>query len=772
MSMARFALGVLLGDAVQMQQPELSALGSYLLTAALGVLALLAARRRPWLLLLGAALAAYGTTGWRAQARLADRLAPALWGGELTLRGSVAELPQWTAHGCRFVFAPRPPTPHGVPRRLLASWAHAPGAPCAVRGGELWRLRMRLVPLHGLANPGGSDAELWAFAQRLGGRATVLGGARERAGRGLVATRERLRQRLHEALSGSAQLGAVAALALGEQSALDATAWALYRDTGVAHLFSISGLHIALLAALAGALAAALWRRASAFGRPCALWLATPLLAARVRVLAALLYAVLAGFGVPAQRALLMLTAVALALRGGVRSDWREVLCWALAAVLLWEPWALPQPGAWLSFGAVAALCLGAVRAAHGEPVRGLAVRVLARLRQAAGAQFAVCTALLPLTLVFFQQIAWVAPLANALAIPLTTLGVVPLALLGLALPAPLDAAAWHAAAWMLDALQPWLRWLGGWPRWSAPAPSPAALAFAAPGVVALLLPWGWRLRVPGVALLLPLLAGPAPSPQRAHLEAWLADVGQGSAVLLRTAHHALLFDSGPPGSGSRVLLPLLRARGVGAPDVLLLSHGDSDHVGGAAELTRLWPRMRLLRSPGDANSYGLTRTGDCRAGQRWNWDGVRFQVLHPPAGARSSRSNALSCVLLVRAAGGSVLLTGDIERAQERELIARAGDDVRADLLVVPHHGSRGASSEALLRAVAPRVAAVQSGWRNRYGHPHRQTLQRYAAQAIELHRTDREGALRWHDAEPAMLRGWRAAHPHYWRPAIRGVP
>jgi competence protein ComEC len=208
----------------------------------------------------------------------------------------------------------------------------------------------------------------------------------------------------------------------------------------------------------------------------------------------------------------------------------------------------------------------------------------------------------------------------------------------------------------------------------------------------------------------------------------------------------------------------MLRALGVSGVDRVVLSHGDADHVGGAAELARALPGADMLGSLARGQTFGFARARRCVAGQRWRWDGVDFLMLHPPPGTAPSRRNAASCVLRVAGAHGSVLLSGDIERAQELALVA-AGAALRVDLLLVPHHGSRGASSEALLRATRARVAAAQVGWRNRYGHPHPQALQRYAARGVALHRTDLEGALRWRDAETAALQGWRALHPRYWR-------
>ena len=731
----------------------------------------------------------FGLAGWRALPRLRDRLAPELWGASLRVQGVVLGLPALDAGATRFEFSPTP-AQHGLPSRLLVSWsAGGGGGPPRLQAGQAWSLPLRLRPALGLANPGGADAELRWLRQGVGGLASVRRGRDappaerrpelDRAGawQRLQALRARLRARLYAAMGSHPRAGTLAALALGDQAAVGEAEWQVYRATGVAHLMAVSGLHVGLQAWLAGALAGGLWRRLRWRGLPLPLRLPAPWPVGAARALGALGYAMLAGFGVPAQRAVLMLV-VALALRLCARRlAWAQVLGAALCAVLLWDPWAIAQPGIWLSFGAVAALLLAEPSGSAQEP-RGPRPRWRAawlRLRAAARAQWAVSLALAPLTLVFFQQVSLAAPLANALAIPVVTLGVLPLAMLGFVLPTPLDALAWRLAAGLQDALLLPLGHMAAWPRaqWHAAAPSAPALALALPAVLALVLPWPWRLRLPGAAALALLLLAPAPRPRQGHLEAWLADVGQGSAIVLRTRRHTLVFDTGPPlgrhaEAGSRVLLPLLRHLGERRLDLVVLSHADADHIAGAGALARAYPgtpaagsvRARRLRALGFASA---TR---CRAGQAWTWDGVRFEWLHPEPRSRLREDNAGSCVLRAASAHGSVLLTGDLERAQELTLLrGPRARGLHADLLVAGHHGSRGSSSEEFLRMVAARAVAVQAGLLNAYGHPHPEFLARLREQGLCPGRTDLQGALAWSDRQPWRLLGWRAAQPRFWR-------
>jgi competence protein ComEC len=445
---------------------------------------------------------------------------------------------------------------------------------------------------------------------------------------------------------------------------------------------------------------------------------------------------------VPAQRTVLMLAAVAGLQTLGLRWPWPLVLLAAAVAVTAVDPWALMQPGFWLSFGAV-----GLLMAAGGAPAEGWRARLKAALRT----QAIATVGLAPLSLICFAQLSAVGLLANLLAIPLISFVLTPLALLGGLLP-PL----WTLAALLTELLMAWLRLLSSLPGavfWLPAAPAWAqALALLGAALVAMRLPW--RLRLAGLAMMLPLLWPAVPRPADGEFELLAPDIGQGNAVLVRTRGHALLFDTGPayaPGAdaGERVLLPLLRSLGLGRLDVLMLSHRDSDHVGGAATLLQALPVTELRSSlePGHALLRTAPAETRCEAGQGWTWDGVRFDILHPlPAHYEAGlKSNDLSCVLRITAASGRrALLAGDLEAEQERALVRREAD-LRADVLLVPHHGSKTSSSAELLAAVRPAVALVQAGYRSRFGHPAPPVLARYQAAGVEVVASPACGAWRW---------------------------
>ena len=715
-----------------------------------------------------------------------------LVGADLQLTGVIASLPQPGPQGTRFVFRVEQAQHQGrvmpVPERVALGWYRGfdgdemlAAPPQELRAGQRWQFVARLRPPHGTLNPHGFDLELWLFEQGIRASGSVRATSavsprllREDAGYRVQRARQTVRDAILLRVPDAAAAGVLAALAVGDQAAIGSGDWDLFRDTGVAHLMSISGLHVTMFAWLAAALLGALWRLSPRL----MLALPAPRAARWGGVLAAAGYTLLAGWGVPAQRTLCMLVTVALLHSAGVRWPQTLVLLVAALAVSLLDPWALMQPGFWLSFVAV-----GLLMAA--EPVTGIPAaagtgwrdRVLPALRRGLRTQVVASVGLAPLTLVFFQQVSLVGFVANLVSIPLVTLAVVPLALMGMLMPA-----LWQPAAALVQALLAVLQGLAGVPLglWTAAAaPAWAALAGLLGGAL-LLMPLPWRLRLLGLPLMLPLLAPPVPRPPPGSFEVLAADIGQGTALLVRTHAHLLVYDTGPRYSGDgdagqRVLLPLLRARGERRIDLLLLSHRDTDHVGGAASLLAGLPVGAMSGSLADEHPLRDARVLQqrCLAGQAWTWDGVRFELLHPLAGdyRASATPNSLSCVLRVQSADGhSLLLAGDIESAQETALVARHAAALRSDVLLVPHHGSRTSSSAAFIAAVTPRTALVQAGYLNRFGHPAPEVEARYRAAGARLLRSDACGAWTWQSE--GTMRCEREAAPRYWhhRPEAGG--
>ncbi|MFM0730881.1 DNA internalization-related competence protein ComEC/Rec2 [Paraburkholderia sediminicola] len=788
----------------------------------------------------------FGYAAWRAEMRLAVSLPSAWEGRDIDVVGSIKGLPSRDDKGARFLFEVDSADPvdsvdapiAAFPRVIQLSWIAEDAPPPLLEPGARWRLTVRLKRPHGNANFGVRDAEASLLARNV--RATGYVSAPARAvrlpgnARGVSVTVDRwravLRARIDTVLADAPHRGIVVALAIGAQDEVSAADWLLMRGTGTSHLVAISGLHIGFVAGLAAWLAGAVWRRSGFIGRNWPLLLPAQIVAVTGGALFAGLHAALAGFNVPAQRALWMAGVVALAFISGRNVPRSVVLAWALGLVLLIDPWAVVSAGFWLSFCAVAAILFAMSgrprmqdheqrRDEEGEggaaPTRlarlwsGLGRRVRAfgeRLRNAAHVQFAVTVALAPLTVYWFAQIPLIGPLANAFAIPWVSLLVTPAVLAGVALPAPFDAHAFRAAHSLLDLLTAGLQMLSGpaWALWRLPQPHAWPLAAAAVGVLWCLAPRGWPLRWAAPLTWLPLLL-PAPSgPPYGSFRLTALDIGQGTSVLVETAHHTLLFDTGPgPESthaGERVVVPFLQARGVTALDTLIISHADSDHSGGApAVLDAIEVRQMVAAlaptNPlwSNAKQHGAD-TLPCAAGQRWQWDGVEFAMLWPDAGPLQGKPNAHCCVLRVstlpaamsspvmaslpaaegvslakgRAAVGSMpvgsvqtatprmaaLLAADIEAPVERILLARDRGALRAQVLVVPHHGSKTSSTEPFLDSIDPLIALFQVGYRNRFHHPNAGVFERYKARHIELARSDADGAVRV-DVSPEFSRG-----------------
>lgn len=782
------AAGLVLAVALQLQQERLWPAGACVGFGLLALLGLAALRRWPramlGLALLTGFCAGAGLTGARALHQASQVLAPDLEGQSLRVTGRVSRLPQSVAQGYRFEFrieqAERADGQRTgalrLPDRVQLGWRAYPGqAPVPpLQAGDRWQFVVRLAQPHGLANPNGFDREAWLWEQGIGATGHVRNGRGDEPPRFLGPSGwhpvERVRQRVGERIArqvdDARSAGVLAALAVGDQGAIERSDWALFRATGVAHLVSISGLHVTLFAWLAARLVGALWRRLGS-GRPGVLLaVPAPVAADLGGVALAAAYALLAGWGVPAQRTLAMLALVVGLRLAGRRWPWPAVWLAAMVLVLLGDPWALRQPGFWLSFVAVALLFAGDA----GKPARqrdgalSLPRRAWVAASDLLRVQLRLTLALAPLSLLLFGQVSLVGLLANLLAVPWVTLVVTPLALAGVLLPV-----AWDLAAGAVQALVLVLQALAAWPFatvYRAIPPLPLALAgLAGASLLVLRLPWVARLS--GLALLWPVLAWTPARPAVGEFELLAMDVGQGSAVLLRTASHSLLYDTGPRYSpqsdaGDLVVVPLLRALGE-SPDAVVVSHRDSDHAGGAAAVRAAFGGARWLSSvPGPVAER-------CLAGQRWTWDGVDFEVLHPlpehygPDGQGRLPSNAMSCVLRVDNGRQSAWLSGDLDAERETRL-ALARPELRAGVLLAPHHGSRSSSSPVLLNTLRPHTVLVQAGHRNAFGHPAPEVLDRYRARGLRWAATPDCGAITWQSQAPAELHCERAAWRRYW--------
>ncbi|SAL37571.1 DNA internalization-related competence protein ComEC/Rec2 [Caballeronia peredens] len=832
--MRAILLGFALGIGCLQQQARLPGLIVWLACCASFLLAMMLGTLKPRLRIAGFTCAAcalgFAYAALRAEVNLRPHLPVEYEQRDIELTGFVRGLPEQRADGTRFVFEVEANGAglRDFPRIVRLLWmpnepakSGFPATP-ELLAGQRWTLTARLKRAHDNANFGLRDTEA-ALLER-GIRATGYVSA-ARPPRRLSASasgprltidrlRARVRARIETVLAGEAHRGIIVALAVGAQDGVSDADRAVMRATGTSHLVAISGLHIGFVAGLAAWLCGFAWKRLRFRGVAAPLLVAAPKVAALGAAAFAAFYAALAGFNLPAQRTLWMLVIVALAYLCGRKPASSLVLSWALALVLVADPWAMTSPGFWLSFCAVAAIlhviaAAGRVesraqapddddidqwdrtdpsetgrrpeRSARRRPfaiVARLATRVRRRIVSGVRVQYAVTIALAPLTVYWFSQIPLLGPLANAFAIPWVSVLVTPATLAGLLLPAPLDAPLLHAAHAALSLLCDGLaRLADAAPAslWQLPRPGVFALAAAGIGVAWALAPRGWPLRFAAPLTWLPLLAPVQHPAAYGAFRVTALDVGQGSALVIETARHALLFDAGPgPESthaGERIVAPYLLAAGVRTLDTLIVSHSDSDHAGGApAVLEAVAVRQMLASLPATDALWSNARarrieTLRCAAGQRWNWDGVEFRVLWPEPGPLAGKPNHQSCVLrATNAAGRAALFTADIEADVERVLIARDAAALRADVLIAPHHGSRTSSTEPFLDSVEPRAAIFQVGYRNRFRHPNTTVYARYELRAIALSRSDEDGAARIDIGRDIVLERFRQTHARYW--------
>lgn len=738
-------------------------------------------------------LAGFGYAAWRAEIRLADRLDGTLEGRDVRVAGVVEGLPQAVSDGdgVRFVF--RVEQAEGeVPQRTQLSWyrpRRSEDPPPQVLPGERWRFTVRLKRPHGAAVPGGFDYEAWLLERNVRATGHVRGGdGAERldidAGGFMVAVhrqRDRIRKAFAAALPDAPHVGVLIALAVGDQRAIDAAHWETFRRTGVSHLVAISGLHVSLLALMVGGLCATLWRRIP--------WLVLRLPVRKAAILAAAVaatvYALLAGMGVPVQRALIMLMVAAVAMFRGRQTGGFRIWAVALLVVLLADPWAVLSAGFWLSFGAVGVILY----------VMAGRVRVEAGWKSAIRIQMAITLATIPILLLLFQSFSLVGPFANAVGIPLVSFLIAPLVLFAMAWP---ESGLLWLAHGLTALMMAWFETLAdsSLALWQQARPPVGLTLAACIAVGVLLLPRPAPGKLASLVVVLVLLGWQPPRPPVGGFVATVLDVGQGLAVHVQTAGHDLLYDAGPPfgassDAGERSILPYLSASGVRRLDRMLLSHDDADHIGGAASVLRALPVGEVLAGEMTAGvrvAEALAADGlqvrPCTDAVHWVWDGVHFEVLSPMAGgAVARRNNDQSCVLRISRLGaldgatsehhpaaslpgeGVLLLVGDIEGSGERALLGRHAPALASSAVVVAHHGSRSSSTAGFVDAVLPEVAVFSVGHLNPFGHPHPQVWSRWAEAGARNWRTDSQGSVFLRFAEDGLhTDAERLQRPRYW--------
>nr|WP_279118584.1 DNA internalization-related competence protein ComEC/Rec2 [Snodgrassella alvi] len=634
---------------------------------------------------------------------------------------TVSDIPQYEQQRSRFVAQVK------LPDGRQQQWLLTDYSKQQWTAGSRWQIKAKVRAIIGEANKVGFNREAWALANHISAQATVVKGQRK-ALPAVSGWKEKLTSwrvwcgGRWEAQSQIYPQGValIKALTVGEQSALPAEAWQVFRPLGLNHLVSISGLHVGMLAMLAAWLCSkCLQYLPFRVSQP---WILTR----GAAVITAIVYSALAGFAVPTQRSMLMIIILALTWRRGYLRAF-QIWWLTIALVLLFDPLAVLSVGFWLSFLLVAVLMWA-----------GEGVNHTIKLFQLVQAQWAAGLASVVLVAFCFGSVPVISPLVNALAIPWFTLVLVPIALLSMIV--PLDFLRTFAA-YLTEQTMQILNTIAEYAPEYYPAHAPLALwLLAMLSVLILLLPRGWHLRPLCLLILLLMLSYRPPRPAQGEALVRVWDVGQGLAVSISTAGHELLFDTGTAYAAQSVLLPNLRAAGIRQLDTLVLSHNDADHDGGAVLIKKQLQPKKIIA--GQISAYQFP-VHSCTAGANWQWDNVWFEFLNQPVATNKKGKNDYSCVLRVVSADKAVLITGDLGKKGEQALLKAYGDKLFSQILVLGHHGSRYSSDAAFIQTVAPQYAVASAGFANPYGHPHIQVQALLAQENISLLRTDRMGGI-----------------------------
>ncbi len=695
----------------------------------------------------------------------------------ITLTGIIADLPQQTEHSWRFDFIPDP-TIQGIPPKIRLSWYEPPPGLPSPKAGERWTFEARLRPMHGMFNPLGFDYEAWLLGHNILATGTIKNSAINTATLldskppgvmpWLQRTRQSIRDRFLAILPDQRYTPVLTALAVGDQGNIEPSDWEALRASGTVHLLSISGLHIAMVAWLFGTFSAFIWR----LSPKTLTYLPAQTIFAISALISAWAYATLAGLSIPTLRSALMISVFSLAFISFRHVARRDIFALSLILVLTFDPWAVLSAGFWLSFGAVALLI-------YFEQRKTKTWQVMLYT------QLGLSLASMPVLGFLFNQVPLFSALVNIVAIPWVSWIITPLCLLSMlpGLDQWLLPWAHQQTAWLMHGLN----WISTLPyaQWF-PASVPLLLMLCTLlGILWLGAPRGMPARSLGLVSLLAFGFWTPPRPPIGHFQITSLDVGQGLAVHIQTAQRDLFFDTGPVygrssqenNAGERIVLPYLKAHGIKQLDMLILSHADLDHVGGATALLSQFKVETLLSSlPTENTLHTLApQHAPCHAGTRWEWDGVTFEILWPPEDKnqvppaanmrKEGHDNNLSCVLRISNAQTQALITGDLEGNAEGALIERTGPGhLQSQLVIAGHHGSKTSSTSAFIEETQAKMVVFSAGFRNNFRHPHPNIVAAWERTGAQTTRTDLGGAIRYDSRTPNAVQTWRQTAARYW--------
>lgn len=708
----------------------------------------------------------FSWTAWQAASTLGWELPHELEGKPLILAATVYSLPVSDKFGTHFTaFVDSSTDQNNKPKGhayVRLTWVGAK----KLRVGDSYQLTLRLKRIHGLRNPGGFDYEAWAMQNGLRASGSVLQHYPQKflGHRKLFAPVNQVRQILYDRITASLPSSPTApwllALMIGERSSAPPQHWLILRATGTNHLMAIAGLHIGLIAGMIHFLIRRIWSRSSLLVSLYPSQLASALAA----LVVAWIYSALAGFSIPTQRACIMLTFFMFALLAR-----RALPAWhawsaALLTVLLFNPHSVLSESFWLSFGTIALIIFGMQARLSPQGLWWKWFRV----------QWVIGFGLIPFSLLFFQQASLISAAANSIAIPWLGFLILPFCMLStifLFMSPALGEFFLYLADKSLVGLWKILEWFAqlDYAVWTQAIPSHWLLMSTMLACLILLMPVGAPGRWVGLIWFMPIILYQPLALSPNEFRVTTLDVGQGLSVIVETSHHALIFDAGPTfgskfDTGESVVLPYLYSAGITRIDKMIISHGDNDHIGGAWAVIRAFKIDAILTSA--VEKFPAGRAATCLAGTTWQWDGVRFEILYPTLDVMRL-GNDSSCVLRISNNRHSILLTGDIEKFAESQLLQTSGINLHASMLTAPHHGSKTSSQHAFIQAVAPEYVIFATGYRNRYHFPHLSVVRDYQKEGVIMLNTVNAGAIQFYmrnNKRDIEISKYRIHNQHYW--------
>ncbi len=685
-------------------------------------------------------------------------LATSLIKKDIMITGTISSIPEQQAGRIKFDFKPDKENIYVLPAQLRLSWYDPPQK--TINADERWQLKVRLKPVHGLMNPGGFDYESLLFQQGIGATGYVRS-ASENKRLALAPSfainhlRQQLIEQLQQALPNSDNIGLIQALTTGVRTQINQQQWRVLRNTGTSHLIAISGLHIGLIAAIGFFIFRWLWSLRSSN----LLLIAAHKAAIVAGMTTALIYAALAGFSLPTQRALIMLLVLAITTLVKKPTTKSHVLATAAVVILLLDPLAIISAGFWLSFAAVAVILYISQNRFPPPQWQWLKIHALISL------------GLTPLLFVFFSQTSLLAPVANLIAVPVITLLVIPLLLVASLLLYFLEPIAFlllQLADHIIRILWIYLDYLSALPyaTWQVTTLSNAYWVLLVMATLLFMAPRA----IPGKSLaplaLLPVFFSSSAKPDHGQYWFTLLDVGQGLSAVIETRHHTLLFDTGARfkggfNSAKIAIAPFLHHQTIKTIDTLVVSHSDNDHRGGADFILNTFPVKQVLTS----DITTLPNSQPCHAGQSWQWDGVTFTMLNPALNQSGSKNNR-SCVLRVSNGKDSVLLAADVEKQAEDLLVQRFGNMLQSTVLVAPHHGSNTSSGEQFIKTVDADIVLFPTGYLNRYHFPTQKVVARYQKTGAQIFSSPSHGAIiiKTDNHKSLGITSWRQEKQKIW--------